>query len=107
MGVTRRRTCPQRIVRLHLKALPTEAEWEFAARGGLKGARFERDSERLANYLARRFPWRAAPGYGRTTPVGSFPPNGFGLDDMVGKVWEWTADWYAVRHAEPAVDPRW
>ena len=93
------------------KALPTEAEWELAARGGLERAQFvwgdepEREGERLANYWHGDFPWRAEPGYGSTTPVGSFPPNGFGLFDMAGNAWEWTGDWYADRHPEDADKP--
>lgn len=80
--------------------LPTEAEWEFAARGGLEGAAFtwgdrpERPDERRANYWHGDFPWRAAPGYGSTAPVASFPPNGYGLHDTAGNVWEWTSDWF-------------
>lgn len=82
------------------KELPTEAEWELAARGGLEGARFtwgdepERPGERLANYWHGEFPWRPDPGYGTTMPVGSFPANGLGLHDMAGNVWEWTTDWF-------------
>lgn len=88
--------------------LPTEAQWELAARGGLEGAAYawgdepERPGERRANYWHGDFPWRPAPGYGRTTPVGRFAPNGYGLFDTAGNVWEWTADWYAARHPDDA-----
>ncbi len=80
--------------------LPSEAEWERAARGDLEGAEFtwgdgaEPGGARLANYWHGDFPWRPEPGYGTTLPVGSFPPNGLGLYDMAGNVWEWTTDWY-------------
>jgi sulfatase modifying factor 1 len=86
------------------RRLPTEAEWEAAARGGLDRTNFtwgdepEAADDRLANFWHGDFPWRPDDGYGTTTPVGCFPPNGYGLHDMAGNVWDWTADWYTDRH---------
>jgi len=85
------------------KAIPTEAEWELAARGGIDGAEFAWGDELnpegrwMANTWQGEFPVLNTrdDGYERTSPVGAFPANGFGLYDMIGNVWEWTSDWYS------------
>ena len=82
------------------KELPTEAEWEFAARGGLDGAEYTPDGKHMANTWQGHFPVEntRADGFARTSPVHAFTANGYGVYDMIGNVWEWTTDWYSTQH---------
>ncbi|MCK4206861.1 formylglycine-generating enzyme family protein [Brucella pituitosa] len=89
--------------------LPTEAEFEFAAKGGLEdfeyawGTEFMPEGQPMANIWQGTFPTKSTKPTGkeRTSSVGTFPANGYGLYDMIGNVWEWTVDFWSTRHPEP------
>ncbi len=93
------------------KQIPSEAEWEYAARGGMPDTEFAWGEELnpggmyMANTWQGEFPHEnlKLDGYAGTSPVGAFPANGYGLHDMIGNVWEWTGDWYA-EHRRLAID---
>jgi formylglycine-generating enzyme len=95
------------------KGLPTETEWEFAARGGLDGASYAWGDEAapqgrvMANTWRGRFPWEnlKSDGHTGTSPVDAFPPNGYGLYDMIGNVWEWTASVFTTNEVEGPKTP--
>lgn len=96
------------------RRLPTEAEWECASRGGLEGAAFPWGDEREPDGQHRMNVWQGefpnenslADGYLGTSPVGAYPPNGLGLLDVTGNVWEWVGDWFGLEHPPtPVTDP--
>ena len=95
------------------KELPSEAQWEYAARGGLDGAVFAwgdaelPEGRPMANTWQGEFPWQnlKLDGYEGTSPVGSYPPNGYGLFDMTGNTWEWTSDWFTPSHPDEVQSP--
>lgn len=95
------------------KELPTEAEWELAARGGLEAAEFAWGDELTPNDCWMANTWQgvfpkenlAEDGYERTSPVLAFPPNAYGVYDMIGNVWEWTCDWFRAQHSPDAAKP--